>query len=234
MSEGFIPGAATSNGFVAAPQPLFATHDGRGESRDSARPKRGESSGSRDRAGGFPQYFNQKANAAVVVDMKSRNAIKVDNYMTHNPILEQTPDTNFKRLMSGSGMNNTQSMLRTSTSNNNLFATATDKSPYHEDITSSNRNLVLKQRLSRTKSAAQAIRRKTSIQKTRSEAHLKQDFKGFSFNEVAREYASVAPTYDFHIQGYKAARCTVKKDLAQNRRWLVGLKTEESDKSYLG
>ena len=50
---------------------------------------------------------------AVVVDTKSRNAIKLDNYMTHAPILEQTPESNYKRLMSGNGMNNTQSMLKT-------------------------------------------------------------------------------------------------------------------------
>lgn len=58
MSEGFIPLPATSNGFVAAPQQMFTTHDGRATSRDSQRKARLESSGSRERAGHFPQYFN--------------------------------------------------------------------------------------------------------------------------------------------------------------------------------
>ena len=62
---------------------------------------------------------------------------------------------------------------------------------------------VVKQKLSRTKSAATSVR-KSALTKTRSEAFLKKDFKGMPFGEVAKEYASKGVTYDFHIQGYKA------------------------------
>lgn len=114
-------------------------------------------------------------------------------------------------------------MLRTAYSQN-LFKTAekTD-GPQTMDQQSESYQFtgpVIKQKLSRTKSAATSVR-KTALTKTRSEAFLKKDFKGMPFGEVAKEYASKGVTYDFHIQGYKAPAVQPTKDLAHNKRWLV-------------
>ena len=83
----FIPQAATSNGFVAAPTQNFTTYDGRNTSRESSK-RRVASSGSRERAGAQPLYFNQKGFGGFVIDAKSRNGVKLDNYMTADPIME--------------------------------------------------------------------------------------------------------------------------------------------------
>lgn len=105
------------------------------------------------------------------------------------------------------------SMLRTAYSQN-MFRTA-DKTTDAFDEKSESYNYTgptIKQKLSRTKSAATNVK-KNHLSKTRSEAHLKKDFKGMPFAEVAKEYASKGITYDFHIQGYKAPSVEPKKDL---------------------
>jgi len=102
MSELFNPPMASTNGFVAAPEPKFTTYDGRPLTTDhSSRKMRLASSGSReDRAGLFPNYFNQKAQAAVVIDAnRSRNGPRMDNFMTANPKLETNSNSSYKRLM---------------------------------------------------------------------------------------------------------------------------------------